>query len=40
VYIPNARYRKDIGAGLIAGDLEAVERLGLRGAGVTKAGDT
>jgi phosphoribosylamine--glycine ligase len=29
IYIPNARYRRDIGSRLIAGDFERVERLGL-----------
>jgi phosphoribosylamine--glycine ligase len=29
VFIPNARYRRDIGSRLIAGDFERVERLGL-----------
>jgi phosphoribosylamine--glycine ligase len=32
VLIPNARYRRDIGNRLIAGDLARVERLGLFGA--------
>lgn len=30
IYIPDARYRRDIGDGLISGGLDRVERLGLR----------
>ena len=29
VFIPNVRYRKDIGSNLIAGDFQQVEKLGL-----------
>jgi hypothetical protein len=36
--VPNVRYRRDIGDGLVNGDLDTVERLALLDAPVDRAG--